>query len=501
MRVSNDTAHKNPLGVTTSQGAVRTNTTMITEAAIKERAARDARLDADLPEGRCADCFKTFAGRLLDDNRLCMECDIQAYTKASKAERAAAEAEDLAEIEKARLKWDRDLFEEGLERAKYLEAEWAAENPWEALKLRERTVKDREITRRETRQDAYDADADAPGLAEVEPDWEAFYAFTMKVERASPGKLPAILTRTDGRTIFYAQKVNTCAARPNGGKSWVAIKCAIEVVERGGRVLMLDFDNKRPSVLAGRAQDMAVERIFQNEESFQFQDVALVTHPGAMSAAVQWLLAAKDPIFSTVIVDSDTAAGVPNDGGDAYPWWKTHVTPWETAELGVLILSHQPKLQDDNSPPGPIGSTTKRAMPTGAVLTMKTTKMWNNDAGGLVHLTVDKDRNGELPGVEEDTIVDMVVEHVGPEGEQFLNITLEPPDPERGSEDLAEDLDAALANHPEGVYSQKAVRALVKGNGKTIGMALKSLVEDGHVITEKVEGKRGFIYKSALFQD
>ena len=227
----------------------------------------------------------------------------------------------------------------------------------------------------------------------------------------------------------------------------------------------------------------------------------MVKHPGAMAAAVQWLLAAEAPTFSTVIIDSDTAAGVPNDGGDAYPWWKAHVKPWEAAELGVLILSHQPKQQDEDTPPGPIGSTTKRALPTGSVLIMKTSKMWNSEVGGLVHLVVDKDRAGELPGVEGETIVDMVVEHVGLDGGQFLNITLEPPDPERGNESLVEDLDAELANHPEGVYSQKAVRALVKGNGKAIGMALKTLIDDGHVITEKVEGKRGFLYKSALFQD
>ena len=309
------------------------------------------------------------------------------------------------------------------------------------------------------------------------------------------------LSRTDGRTVLYAGRVNTIAARPNGGKSWIAIKVAIEVVERGGRVLMLDFDNKRPSVLAGRAGDMGVEATFQNEEAFQFKDVELVKHKGAMAAAVQWLLAAEDPIFSTVIIDSDTAAGVPNDGGDVNPWWKAHVTPWEVFELGVVILSHRPKLEDEDAPPGSIGSQTKRALPTGAVLIMKTTKMWNSEVGGLVHLVVDKDRNGELPGVEEEIIVDMVVEHVDLDGGQFLNITLEPPDADRGNEGIVEALDAALADHPDGVYSQKAVRALVKGAGKAVGMALKTLIDDGRVIAEKVEGKKGYLYKSALVQD
>ena len=372
-----------------------------------------------------------------------------------------------------------------------------------ALHDRRQGVEARELTRSERRQDFYDAAADDSGQAKDsgEPDWDTFDSMTMDVVRSTIGKLPAILSRTDGRTIFYAQKVNTAAARPNGGKSWLAIKVAMEVVSRRGRVLMLDFDNKRPSVLAGRAGDMGVEATIQNKEHFQFKDVEMVKHKGAMAAAIQWLLAAEDPTFSTVIIDSDTAALVPNDGGDVLPWWATHVTPWEAVELGVLILSHRPKLQDEDTPPGSIGSQTKRALPTGAVLIMKTTKMWNSEVGGLVHLVVDKDRNGELPGVEGEIIVDMVVEHVDLDGDKFLNITLEPPDEDRGNENTVEDLETALANHPEGVYSQRAVRGLVKGSGKAVGLALKTLIEDGHVIAEKVEGKRGYVYKSSMFKD
>ena len=458
----------------------------------------------------CADCGEAFAGKLLDDAGLCMACDGLAYSEAVRAENEAEEdAEDAALYKEGMRVWEKALAE--LEVLKLAEDDlWVKEqwqkhleetNPWEALKARERDVKSRELSRREKRQDDYDADDSTGELANVEPDWDTFNAMTMKVERATIGKLPAILSRTDGRTILYAQRVNTIAARPNGGKSWIAIKVAIEVVERGGRVLMLDFDNKRPSVLAGRAGDMGVEATFQNEETFQFKDVELVQNKGAMAAAVQWLLAAKAPTFSTVIIDSDTAAGVPNDGGDVLPWWATHVQPWEAAELGVLILAHRPKGDGEDTPPGSIGSQAKRALPTGAVLIMKTTKMWNSEVGGLVHLVVDKDRNGELPGVEEDIIVDMVVEHVDRDGRQVLTITLEPPNPDRGNENIVEDLDVALANHPEGVYSQRAVRALVKGTGKTIGMALKTLIDDGHVIAEKVEGKRGFLYKSSLFQD
>ena len=463
---------------------------------------QDEELDNLLPAGPCADCGETFAGKLLDDAGLCMACDIMADAKAVQANRDAADAEDAALCKEGMRIWDKAMAEvqaQIIARGEAVCQEWEKQEDDE-LADRERAVKSREIGRRERRQDAYEAD-EGGQAATVEPDWDTFDSMTMDVVRSTIGKLPAILSRTDGRTILYAQKVNTVAARPNGGKSWLAIKVAMEVVSRRGRVLMLDFDNKRPSVLAGRAGDMGVEATIQNKEYFQFKDVEMVKHKGAMAAAIQWLLAAEDPTFSTVIIDSDTAALVPNDGGDVLPWWKNHVTPWEAAELGVLLLSHRPKLQDGDTPPSSIGSQTKRALPTGAVLIMKTTKMWNSEVGGLVHLVVDKDRNGELPGVEEEIIVDMVVEHVDLDGDKFLNITLEPPDEDRGNENMVEDLDAALANHPEGVYSQRAVRDLVKGKGKAIGLALKSLIEDGHVIAEKVEGKRGYVYKSSMFKD
>ena len=79
---------------------------------------------------------------------------------------------------------------------------------------------------------------------------------TMLVVPASAARMPAMLSRTDFRTIFYAQRVNVLAGRPNGGKSWAAMKAAIEVVEKGGRCLVLDFDNKRPDTLARRATSM-----------------------------------------------------------------------------------------------------------------------------------------------------------------------------------------------------------------------------------------------------
>ena len=71
---------------------------------------------------------------------------------------------------------------------------------------------------------------------------------------------------------------------------------------------------------------MAVEATIQNMRLFSVQGAReMVKHPGAMAAAVQgYLAAAIAPTYSCVMIDSDTASGVPVDGSDAMPWWSRH---------------------------------------------------------------------------------------------------------------------------------------------------------------------------------
>ena len=163
-------------------------------------------------------CGDIFTPELLDDDGLCMDCDYLAYTKAVKAE---ADAEDAEAVREAWVVVDKIVADADAELMANAKAEIARDlaerNPWEALKARERVVKDRELSRRENRQNAYDtADASTGELANVEPDWEAYDSMTMDVVRSTIGKLPAILSRTDGRTILYAGKVNTVGSRDPG---------------------------------------------------------------------------------------------------------------------------------------------------------------------------------------------------------------------------------------------------------------------------------------------
>ena len=351
-------------------------------------------------------------------------------------------------------------------------------------------IKEREVAERERPQATKDT-IDGEELA----DHDGFNAMLQIVESTRPATgWPSILSRTDGRTLMYAQKVNTIAARPNGGKSFISMQAACEAISKGGRVLVLDFDNRRPDTLADRAKDMALLHVFQNADMLAFPDVDMMDSRGMVKAAVEWLLAAPNPIFSFVILDTDTAAGAPSDGKDINKWWDKYVMPFVKANLGMLILSHVPK-RTDEQPPGPIGSQGKRGLLSGACLIVDPINMWNREQDGIVQIKVDKDRPGDLPGVEPDIICDVVAEWMGDSADRFLNITMNPVDETRGQGQLADKLYNALAEFSEGVYSQVEVKKLVKGGGRAISDALKSLTDSGRVMVVDVEGKKGKTYK------
>ena len=349
-------------------------------------------------------------------------------------------------------------------------------------------------------------DADGQTVEDDLPDWEAFEDARLVIE-VDPNKvtLPAIMERTDLRTILYAQTVNYIASRPNGGKTWLVIKSMVQGETLGGRFVILDYDMKRPNTLARRALAMGYAELFKDKSKFFFADLdKWEANAGLRAAAAEWLLDAPNPVYSAVVIDTDTSAGAANDGGDIRKWWTSFVTPWERREIGVIVLAHLPK-NDGDGTHGPMGSGDKRAKLSGASYMLETIVSFNEDQGGLVHMIVDKDKHGQLPAVEGEVAADVVFTWMGEKDDKdrWMNITIEPHEEHRhigGDADLlTETLYNALAEYPDGVYSQKTVKALVKGNGKLIGESLYTLIRAGRVLAQDVEGKKGKTYLVDLF--
>ena len=205
---------------------------------------------------------------------------------------------------------------------------------------------------------------------------------------------------------------------------------------------------------------MGYKELFQREDVY-FANLDEWPNPGIRAAAGEWLLAAANPANSTIIIDTDTSAGAANDGSDIREWWDSFITPWRTLEIGLLVLAHLPKREEETH--GPMGSQDKRGLLDGASYLLETAVAWNSEQGGVLHLRVDKDRHGQLPAVEGEVAADVVAEWVEMDGQRMLNITIEPPNEHRKAESIADKLASILSDNADGVYSQSALFDMVKG--------------------------------------
>lgn len=63
---------------------------------------------------------------------------------------------------------------------------------------------------------------------------------------------PQILTRRDGKQMFYRGEVNVVFGDPEHGKTWVVLAACAEVLQNGGRALVADLDHNGAAAIVGR---------------------------------------------------------------------------------------------------------------------------------------------------------------------------------------------------------------------------------------------------------
>ena len=196
---------------------------------------------------------------------------------------------------------------------------------------RQRALEEKELLNQERRQASIDrvyaaeaAKREEAGDGGAVADWDAFEeGRRLIVVDEDNLVMPAILERVDLRPILYAKYVNYIASRPNGGKSWIAMNAIVHSVQCGGRVVILDYDMKRPDTLARRAKAMALAGVFSDVGSIYFADLDKWENPAVQAAAAEWLAAAPNPDYSFVVIDTDTRAGAANNGDSITKWWKS----------------------------------------------------------------------------------------------------------------------------------------------------------------------------------
>ena len=433
-----------------------------------------------LEPGPCADCGETFDGELLDDEGLCLICDAVAYEKQVKE---AEDAEDAALVKEGWRVWDKawaEIEAQDTARAEAEIARYRAEHyPDAELARRERVVKDREITRREKRQDTYDAE-DAGG---EEAAGLTFADFGQEVTLLDAERLPSAFVRSDGATLLYEGVANTIFGEPSSGKSWIGLMATIQQLRAGRRCIWWDNED-RATTLAKRLQLLGATDLI-GIETLAWRTGEMNQSETAMAEALAFLDGGNGP--GLVVVDSATAFDCPKDGADVHPWMKTHIKPWINAGHTTLLLDHVPKRRTDR-PAGAVGSYEKLSDIRGAALYVHGTA-WNGQQGGAVHLTVHKDAGGQLPAPKFSVVSTISAEWDGP----TLAWTVGEPNAKSESEDLELELMEAFDQVADGVRGSQGVRGLLKGKrSRDVDKARDELLQSGMIQREKVG--RAWVY-------
>ena len=299
---------------------------------------------------------------------------------------------------------------------------------------------------------------------------------------------PGILDRRhgDGGLVLPAGKLNWLYGLPAGGKSFVGAIGVSEAVLRGGRVMFLDYeDNKktfqqRAAILGLNPKD--------HTDSFRYIHGGLADSPLATAQAQDWLSQADDTEMSLVVIDAAESSGCPSDGASVNEWLAKVVQPWERLGITIIVIDHIPK-QREGRPDGPIGSQRKLAAVTGIALKV-TGNCWSKTKNGRLVLTCEKDRTGNYAKGEK--VAAIVGEwdsagHSRSFGYRIVN-------PSQGDDDTG-NIGGAILEYvaeamPEGINSQRAIIANVKGKRDTIISTIDNLVEGGLLeLAQRGKGK------------
>ena len=423
-----------------------------------------------------------------------------AMIQAAKERRAAAKASrEKEEDHEAWLAWDKLMGEYELAEAARAEADYQEglkeeerqyqeqlkeDDPDGWLLNRRRAVEDREIARRERRQDARDAEEGGESAAGL-----TFADFGQEITLQDVEKLPSAFVRDDGETLLYEGVSNTIFGEPSSAKSWIGLKVTIQQLKAGRRVIWWDNED-RASTVARRLKILDAEDLI-GVEALAFRTGDMHLSETAMAEALAFLDGGSGP--GLVVIDSATAFTCPKDGADVHPWMASHISPWIDAGHTSLTLDHVPKQRKDR-PAGAVGSYEKMSFIRGghtAALYVHGIA-WDAKHGGAVHLTVHKDAHGQLPAPKFSVVSTISAEWDG----ATLAYTIGPPNAKIEGEDLQDELMEAFDQvGAEGVRGSAGVRGLLKGKrGRDIDTARDELLQQGIIQREKVG--RAFVWRA-----
>jgi len=293
---------------------------------------------------------------------------------------------------------------------------------------------------------------------------------------------PTLLRRSDGPHLLYPGRVHWLAGEPEALKSWLALLACLQVLDQGGRVVFIDFEDG-PAGIVGRLLALGVDRqVIASRFDYRSPEGALRR---AERDALAGDVAAADLLVIDACTEALAAQGLSSKDDVDVASWLALLPRW-AARLGpaVLVLDHVVK-DSENRGRWATGSQHKLAGLDGVALTLEAVQPGGVGMVGRSRLYCSKDRHGQVrPHSVPSTggrawLGDLVVDSSGP----FTEAVLHPPTAQEGTfvptvvmGKVSDVLSAA--GRP---LSKSEVEDRVGGRAAVVRQAIAALQDAGHI--------------------
>lgn len=164
---------------------------------------------------------------------------------------------------------------------------------------------------------------------------------------------PTMLVRSDGVRLIYAGRTHVFAGESESCKSWAAQIAASQVLNEGGDVLWIDFEDDERGVVARLLALLVPREVIATRFVYLRPEEPLRTRDGRHTAGdvdFSEVLALRE--WSLIVIDGVTEAMVTEgldliSNGDVATW--SRLLPKRCADTGagVVMLDHVPKATDN----------------------------------------------------------------------------------------------------------------------------------------------------------
>src|SRR5688572_30602448 len=188
--------------------------------------------------------------------------------------------------------------------------------------------------------------------------------------------------------LFYAEGVHWLQGESESGKTWVGLAVVVDVLQRGGTALVLDYEDTIDRVLErleslGVSDDEIERLVYVDGHSVTFAEI--VSHVAAKHYACMLI----DGVTSAL-----TAAGLKGRDEQEMTTWCDYLP--RRARMAICI-DHVVKSKDDRGGFA-IGSQAKKSVVTGSSFEVVCVEKFGRGSDGEIRLNLQKDKPGALRG-------------------------------------------------------------------------------------------------------